>query len=360
MASRIWHFLLPESGSHVLQVDGIGTLSQQVRFDGVLLPQRGPCLTFTGSSDSSESCDFELRLLDKKTERWALFVNDLMVEEYLEGKRTSMVGREECQDALRDLRNMPDGSYTIAVQFDSQNFSSVNVIRKFRFLTHDILHEVGVAHSEAIWQVVLDGHLAERRSHHWTDNNGMLDFDVPISSTSSPSPTFRDDMVRGRMEMEWSSREMKWVYFLRVNGVPIPCAWMKAKGDLPGVVPPQVCSGMASVEGRHTAPRVVVHPQSPPSRSTSSNPYEGREGPGANLLHDCAEPRADPHPEMQILPQGVSYDSETGTYQANIRNRAGKFVFLGEFETVEEAHQKYLEAVPIHSPEKKVAPHGVP
>lgn len=57
------------------------------------------------------------------------------------------------------------------------------------------------------------------------------------------------------------------------------------------------------------------------------------------------------------LPQGVSFDSESGAYQATVRaSKTGRFVFLGGFSTPAEAHQKYLEALPIYCPEKRVLP----
>merc|ERR1719261_1233244 len=50
---------------------------------------------------------------------------------------------------------------------------------------------------------------------------------------------------------------------------------------------------------------------------------------------------------LESLPQGVSFDRESGAFQANIREcKTGRFVFLGEFATPERAYQKYLEALP--------------
>lgn len=46
---------------------------------------------------------------------------------------------------------------------------------------------------------------------------------------------------------------------------------------------------------------------------------------------------------QDALPQGVSFDSSSGKYTASIRVH-GKFRCLGEFATLEEAHDKYLEA----------------
>lgn len=43
------------------------------------------------------------------------------------------------------------------------------------------------------------------------------------------------------------------------------------------------------------------------------------------------------------LPQGVSFDAETGVYKANIKVQ-GRFKFLGDFATPAEAHERYLAA----------------
>jgi len=52
------------------------------------------------------------------------------------------------------------------------------------------------------------------------------------------------------------------------------------------------------------------------------------------------------------LPQGVNYNSSTGLYEAHIRATSGRFIDLGQYKTAGEAHQKYLEAIPIHHPGK--------
>jgi len=47
--------------------------------------------------------------------------------------------------------------------------------------------------------------------------------------------------------------------------------------------------------------------------------------------------------DTSILPQGVSYDAESKVYKANIKV-GGKFRFLGDFPTAQEAHERYLKA----------------
>jgi hypothetical protein len=53
----------------------------------------------------------------------------------------------------------------------------------------------------------------------------------------------------------------------------------------------------------------------------------------------------------------VSYDCETKTYQANIfDSKMKRYVFLGEFPSVELARKKYVEALDRFAPDKKLAP----
>lgn len=54
-------------------------------------------------------------------------------------------------------------------------------------------------------------------------------------------------------------------------------------------------------------------------------------------------PAPKPQSANDSLPQGVSYDAASGAYTANICVK-GKFKFLGEFKTPDEAHLRYLGA----------------
>merc|ERR1712070_955217 len=105
----------------------------------------------------------------------------------------------------------------------------------------------------------------------------------------------------------------------------VPFSWSHIGGGVPGHVPP-----------------VIMQAEDVGNPSAISEPLRR------------VEPPEDALP--QNLPQGVTFDSATGAYQANIRAATGRFVFLGEFRTPEEAHQKYVEAMPIHCPGKQLAP----
>lgn len=119
-----------------------------------------------------------------------------------------------------------------------------------------------------------------------------------------------------------------WSYLLFINGVEISATWKKELGEV-------------------DRPPTWIPPPAPPIHAPP------------------IEPAAAVSPEVQLenvrfptqsLPQGVSLNAASGLYQANIRAMSGKFVFLGEFSTAEEAHQRYIEAVSLHCPDKLLAP----
>jgi len=374
---RTWHFVLPESGQHTLRTEGLGTAGMDLRIDGEALASwseapgfpQGAGFLFSGPSDSN----LELKCLDLRTRHWVLDVNGMRVEEMVEAPTKfslkMTLGPKLDQESLRGSMKLPDGSYTIAAQFDAENLSyRLNVIRKFRFYTGGTRHEVGISHTlPGIWQLTIDGRLSERKSHGSAESSGFLDFDVPIGTDKpTPSSASRGETVRARMEMEYNNWKMVWSYRVFVNRVEVPCCWRKAQGYLPGVPVPQVLSEefmaengivghheeeLQSVQEDDDAPKGYGPALGEEISAPAEEDNDEREG-GEDL---APEPRGEKvTSSYDFLPQGVSFDPETGVYQANIKNRAGKFVFLGEFMSVEEAHQKYLEALPIHSPEKHV------
>jgi len=59
----------------------------------------------------------------------------------------------------------------------------------------------------------------------------------------------------------------------------------------------------------------------------------------------------------KITTQTMRNDRETATFQANIKDpKLKRYVFLGEFASVDAAHQKYLEALSRYAPDKQLAP----
>lgn len=314
MTAKVWQFLLPETGSHTVRVVNVGTDGQQIEVDGLILETPGQRTDFSSSKappsfifsgPGSSMCELKAQGKD-----WILLVNGLLVEDYTSSRR------ENKDESLRNLRSRPEGSYLIQTEIPSENFD-LHVIRKFRFVVQGVLREVQVAHWDWIWQIMLDGKIVDRVAHNKQDELGDSHFEVRT-----------EDGVRlpADIQMFWQPRMNIWKYRLYVAGIEVPMCWSKATGDIqPPSEPPVIGDD--------------VRPPPPPSPDA-----------------DTAEPEqaAAVPVVLDALPQGVSYDASTGLYQANIRSSTGRFVFLGEFSTVEEAHQRYVEAIPQYNPGRAV------
>jgi hypothetical protein len=307
---RSWNFVLPETGEHSFRVENIGGTSQRVFVDGHEMESRPGQESFAGPDgcllrikQCADPCKTP-RSVDKEA-KWALLVNERQVEEV-----------DPTGNGLRDLRSMGEGSYTIAVDFDAEGVVQ-NACRKYSFIVDGEPHEVTLAHREKVWQVTLDGKLVDQESHTLNENNGTAEF-VVMAPDGVPVP--------GRIDMTWVLTELKWSYKLVVGGMHVPASWIKAKGAAVGVAPPHIFSN---------APGTQAVEESQESQTAAQN--------------EEVVP--------QSLPQGVSYDKDTKSYQANIKDvNTKRYVFLGEFASVEAAHQKYLEALTRYAPDKKLAP----
>jgi len=307
---RVWNFVLPESGAHNFRVEGLGGGLRRAFLDDQEMECKPDQQTFAGPGGAllriKECADPSKtpRSVDKEA-KWALLVNERQVEEVAPSG-----------NGLRDLRSMAEGSYIIATGFDAEGVVQ-NACRKYKFLVDDAPHEVTVAHRECVWQVTLDGLLVDQMSHSLHDNNGTVDMKVPAANGTH---------VPGRLTVTWVLTELKWSYSLAVGGVVVPASWTKAKGSTGQVAPPAISSG-----------------------ASTSN------GPQAEIATVTNSADADVVPE--ILPQGVSFDRETKTFQANIKDvKKNRYICLGEFASADAAHQKYLEAMNRYAPEKQLAP----
>mmetsp|Transcript_65017 Transcript_65017/g.101493 ORF Transcript_65017/g.101493 Transcript_65017/m.101493 type:complete len:313 (+) Transcript_65017:91-1029(+) len=308
MGTKIWNFFLPESGAHQFRVEKIGDVGQQVYIDGQL-QKSTEARIFSGPANSL----LEFRRC-KDTQAWSFMVNGNCVEDYNPNRRANG------DESLRQLRGRPDGSYIIAPRFEVPELEAL-IVRKFRFRAGHEQHEVQVAHSDCVWQVIVDGNLISRECHRMRDNNGHVSFEIEAS------PQVHLPAV---LQMTWGGRESKWQYSLAVNSTEVPAYWTNG--------------------GLHTtnAEAVVVIAETP-APAPPPSPEEA--------TTDSFKPMEELHHGSNVcLPQGVSVDTASGAYHANIRSASGKFVFLGAFRTAEEAHQKYLEAVPLHCPGKSLYP----
>lgn len=288
---KIWNFLLPETGaSHEFRAESLGQKAQMVYIDGIPLAAPEGVLLFTGPCGSL----LELRKRERDY-HWDLLVNGLIVEEYTAGKRKTG------DDTLRDLRSRPDGSYTIATNFSSAGLD-LNEVRRFRFTARGVMHEVNVAHQDWVWQIIHNGNLLDRKSHSLWENQGSCRFEVDAG-----------DNLKLEVEvlMSWDAIKMIWLYTVCANHISIQPYWSKVRGEIPMSVPEVVGACPANY----------------------SAPY--REVGAAELQEEPFVPPVD-------LPQGVSYDSVSRSYQANIRIN-NKFQFLGEYNNIQEAEAKYRE-----------------
>jgi len=307
---RVWNFMLPESGNHSFSIEGLGGGVRRVFLDNQEMEYKPGQLTFEGPGGAllriKESADPSKtpRSVDKEA-KWVLFVNEKQVEE-----------AAPSGNGLRDLRSMAEGSYIIATGFDAEGVVQ-NACRRYKFMVDAVPHEVTVAHRECVWQVTLDGQLIDQQSHSLNDNNGCVDMKVPAAEGT---------YIPGKLSVSWVLKELKWSYSLTIGAVLVPASWTKAKGPTMHVVPPAIFSSAPTSNG----------PQAEAAATNNSG--------DANVA-----------PES--LPQGVSYDLETKTFQANIKDEKTKrYICLGEFASADAAHQKYLDALSRYAPEKQLAP----
>jgi len=205
--------------------------------------------------------------------------------------------------------------------------SAWHEVRKFKFLLDGSQHEVAVAHKEFVWQVSVDGKLVvDEKCHTLRDNAGTAEFQV-VAPTGVKVPA--------RLKMSWVLKNMKWAYHLQVGGVNVPSSWNKVKGVI------EKDDNCPEILSATAGPFAQCSPLAQDAAARMFVPvHEGKES-----------------QSHQDLPQGVSYDSEAKTYQANIRcSKTKRYIPLGEFPTAELAHQKYIEALDRYRPHQKVAP----
>jgi hypothetical protein len=288
VATRVWNFLLPDTGEHELRVEQPGTSVQRVVLDGTEVQAPEGTLCFTGPGAS-------LLEITKVRGNWQLHVNGYMVEDYSAARRT------QGDDSIHDLRGRPDGSYTIATKISASGMQ-LNVVRRFRFTARGLQHEVEIAHRDWVWQVIHNGNILDRLTHKAKDDKREISFALDVGEGVHAD---------GELTMEWEPDKKIWRYALSVNHIAVPVIWTKTGGWLDKMCP--------EVVGACPSQPTVL-------------PVE----------QQTAEDAARQALAAQILPQGVSYDAENGSYQANISVN-GRFVFLGEFFTPEEAYQRYLE-----------------
>jgi hypothetical protein len=321
--SRVWQFVLPGSGEHIVKAEKIGTCMQKVFLDGAELESREGQTVFSGPNGAI------LRLKHTPGLRrvWALLVDERQVEE---------VGKSG--DGLRDLRSMAEGSYTIATGFSAAGLiKRKNMQRKFRFRVAGVAHTVIVAHHDRTWQVAFDTEMVDQEKHSILDSAVEVEFTIPGPDASS---------LLARLEIVWNMMTLSWTYCLHIGDIRVPVCWMKTRGHLRKVKAPEVFPGWLTVS--NNSPIVFTEEEEAEEEENVMDEDE--------ISTELEEPGRQ-NVDLDSLPQGVSHDRESDAFQANIRDpKSGRFIFLGEFASPDRAHQKYLEALSRYNPDKAIAP----
>jgi len=325
--ARVWQFLLPGSGEHTLKIERIGTLKQKVLLDGAELESREGQTVFAGPGGAL------LRLKHTAVQRgtWALLVDERPVEEL--GK---------CGEGLRDLRTMAEGSYTIATGFSAKGIiARRHICRKFRFRVAGMPHSVIVANQDRTWKVVFDGELVDQEKYSILDSTVEVEFTIPAPDGTS---------LLARLEIVWNMMTLSWTQSFQVGEVKVPACYMRTRGFLRKVRQPEVYPSWITVSSNSE-----IH-----LGSEEEMAQEEEEEEDDDEEEEVPSDSVSPHREsvaLDSLPQGVSYDRDSESFQANIRDsKTGRFLFLGEFTTPERAHRAYLEALPRYNPDKVIAP----
>jgi len=317
---RTWCFFLPGSGEHVLKVEKLGTKHQKVLLDGAKLESREGQTVFSGPGDAI----LRFKHTPDQKRRWVLLVDEHPVEEA--GKSGA---------GLRDLRNMAEGSYTIATGFSASGvIRRKSVCRRFRFRIAGQLHTVIVANEDRTWQVAFDDDLIDQEKYSILDTAVEVEFVISCPDGSS---------LPARLEIVWNMMALTWTHCLHIGGIRVPACWNKTRGLLRKQAP-EVFPGWLTVSSNS---------QIDVAEEDAVEEEDEDEDEISTELEDSGKEDV----ALDALPQGVSYDQESGAFQANIRDsKTGRFIFLGEFTTPERAHKTYLEALPRYNPGKAIAP----
>eukprot|EP00746_Dinoflagellata_sp_MGD_P152412 gnl/MRDRNA2_/MRDRNA2_83650_c0_seq1.p1 gnl/MRDRNA2_/MRDRNA2_83650_c0~~gnl/MRDRNA2_/MRDRNA2_83650_c0_seq1.p1 ORF type:complete len:278 (+),score=47.48 gnl/MRDRNA2_/MRDRNA2_83650_c0_seq1:43-876(+) len=244
MTSRSWRFVLPGSGEHHLQIEYIATELQRVFLDDIEISNEPFQEVFSGPNG------IRLQVERLTSSEWALFVDEKRVEE-VNG------------NGLRNLRNMAEGSYTIATGFEATSgfqASCQDDDATFTFMMDSVPQEVIVSYKDPAWNIFLNGEMVSQRSHTRIESQCSAEFLV-MNSTGTAIP--------GRLDMIWKLEEIRyWSYQLVVGGTQVPATWCKAKASHPSVSMlladpseiPQICSGTEEQPEKVKDCQACTHP----------------------------------------------------------------------------------------------------
>jgi len=391
-----WKFPLPGLGTHLLRVTDVGTETQEVLLDGILLEAPPGTLIFTGPG----ACLLELQ---GAGDAWNLSVDGTTAERYIPQMtpmeapqitwfkfllpalgthhvRVTNIGRPGQQILLDGAPlDAPEGTmqftgpggalleiqkkdcvWVLSVDGDpvyqcNPNAGSQGESFLWNFATSIGTHYMFVTDVGTDGQqVFIDGnqvHGPPRQTGFTGPGGSFLQLQqsgelwlLSVDGVAVEPTTAEDIAANSGVDMTWSfvtphsghAHQVRVVNIGRkgqqvfIDGTLIPGPDMQTAFTGPG-------GTLLELKMRDDLWRLFVDGTCIEESSMSSTTPAAV--PGTEVQTDAARSPV----SHDALPQGVSFDSSSGKYAASIRMH-GKFRCLGEFATLEEAHNKYLEA----------------
>lgn len=305
-----WKFSMTGLGTHHVRVKNIGTNVQEITMDGAPLDAPPGTMQFTGPGGT-------LLELQRNSAEWVLIVDGCLVNQvnpHVDHTRPPMVWAFTLPDmGVHDLRAFNIGQRGQEVFLDGEQVPAPPGSTTFTGPGGTFL-ELQQRGTE--WALLVDGS------------------EIPLSDSAADTP----------MEAAWNflSPHTGASHHLRVNNIGRKGQEVFIDGSfIPGPDGQRAFTGPGGtlLEIKQIGSNWALY-----ADGLGIEDYNARSSTltGASEGGALAAKRVPVTPEAG-LPQGVSFEADTGVYKANIRVQ-GKFRCLGEFSTPDEAHARYLEA----------------
>mmetsp|Transcript_73061 Transcript_73061/g.225922 ORF Transcript_73061/g.225922 Transcript_73061/m.225922 type:complete len:405 (+) Transcript_73061:59-1273(+) len=388
-----WKFPLPGKGTHLLRVRNIGTGSQEVLLDGTLLEAPPGTMQFTGPAAS-------LLELQQAGGSWALVVDGFLAEAYNPDPsmaealpalwwKFSMTGLGTHHVRVRNIGvpgqeilldgtplDAPEGTMAFTGPGGSllqlQKYEGVWVLTVDGAVIHQCAQQTEDGGASFVWNFTLPS--TGRHHQVYAMNVGTPAQEVAIDGMKVAAPPGQASFTGpGGSLLEMQKSGDSWV--LLVDGQLCQASTVEAENAGPALEASWTFFGPTTgLAHQLKAVNIGRKGQQVYIDGTLLSGPDGQTaftGPGGVLLelkkasaewelmvdglrledHNnkvtmsgavAATGARAPVSSGVALPQGVSYDAATGKYMANLRVK-GKFKFLGEFDTPDQAHARYLE-----------------
>lgn len=408
--SKAWEFLLPESGKHQVFAERLGESDQRIFIDGVAQSNAA----FWEGPDNSV---IELRCHSPGV--WQLLVNGFVVEDYMEGSRPhgdesvrSLKSRPDGSYMIAPQLDAAGLSSNIVQEFVFLAFGQKHGVQ--------VALTVGDGGFQLVptvaWEIVFDGNLAARHSCE-RGTNADVPFSVSLDGVGSMAAvlkitwatwatwsipaSYKYRLTFGGVDVPAFEGPQSPAGRIPLGFENMPVVLASESSAVPAVLVVGAereylvdnrrlrapSPGMCYRLSKDVSHRNEKHVETWGSIVRGVAEEDGWVKVGeqylpmlidglpvltllqaADTLEDskgsldvATEVAADEHSQspgvdLDSLPQGVSFNRQTGQYQATIKSKTGRWVDLGEYSTAEEAYWMYLEAMPIHSPDKLLVP----